>query len=270
MKKQKHLLKKQKKAHPFTTVYNTIFEDKSLTLRDIGLYVYMLSKPDNWHFSVRGISTQRIESKDTIAKILNNLINNGWLNREAIRKHGKYFTYEYEIFYQKQDTNPSHIQDAPSQIPEPVNRTVSKDYNNKEREGGFYDKNKNSIFKYIKYLEKNGDIKNKEAHKKSIIKKFMTYDKSTIEVFEDWRLNKNIDILLSTFKTSIFTLEVENKIDNYLLSKVTKNNFHIVLLFENLDKKLGIFQLRHSVKTIDNAISFLKSHLRRAVLTNEN
>jgi len=269
MKEQKNLLKKQKKKHSFTTVYNAIFEDKSLTLRDVGLYTYMLSKPDDWHFSVRGIASQRIESKDTIAKILNNLITNGWLSREAIKNNGKYFVYVYEIFYQKQNITSLICKTPSPNKPDTENRTVSNNYTKKEREVNFYDENKSSILKYIDYLEKNGNIKNKQAHKKTIIKRFMTDDKPTIEVFEEWRLDVNINTLLLTFNNKVFSLECENKMDDYYLIQATKNNFHIVLLFQGIENENGTFNLRQMTKNINEAISFLSKHLKQESKTNE-
>jgi len=266
---EKNLLKKQKTKHPFTTVYNSIFEDNKLTLRDVGLYIYMLSKPDDWHFSIRGIASQRIESKDTIAKMLNNLINNGWLSRKVIKKHGKYFKYVYEIFYIKQYTNPSHIQDTPSYLLDTEKRTVSNNYIKKEREDNFYNNNKSSILKYIDHLEKNSNVKNKEAHKRTIIKKFMTMDRSTIEVFEDWRLKINIDNLYKSFKNRLFDLECESIKDEYFLDKVKKNNSDIILIFQGSNKTKGIFQLRHTVKNIYEATSFLNLHIKKEVFNDE-
>jgi len=270
MKDQKNLLKKQKKKHSFTTVYNAIFEDKSLTLKDVGLYTYMLSKPDDWAFSVRGIASQRVESKDTIAKILNNLISNGWLRREAIKNYGKYFSYEYEIFYQKEKSTCLICETPCHKKPDTENRTVSNNYNKKEREENFYNENKSSILKYIEYLEKSGDIKNKQAHKKTIIKRFMTNDKATIEVFEEWRLDTNIKHLISTFHKEIhYNLECNGDIDEYFLSEATKNNTDIVLLFQGVNKTKGIFQLRHTVKNISEGVLFLNKHLKKEVKVNE-
>ena len=41
----------------YTVIPNAIFNDARLNFSDIGLLCYMLHLPDNWVFSVRGLST---------------------------------------------------------------------------------------------------------------------------------------------------------------------------------------------------------------------
>ena len=150
-----------------------------------------------------------------------------------------------------------------------INQTITKTTTKKEREGNFYEDNKNSISMYIKHLEKSSDIRNKEAHKSKIIKKFIAEDKPTIEVFEDWRLDINMKNILLSANGKTYNLKVENKTDKYFLKEVTANNFNIVLLFEGTDTTKGIFQLRNIVENITEAVNFLSRKVCKEVNKDE-
>ena len=54
------LLKKQ--VVPFTQVSNNLINDKNLSLKSKGLYVFMFSKPQGWNFTIRSMSKQRRKS----------------------------------------------------------------------------------------------------------------------------------------------------------------------------------------------------------------
>ncbi|MCX6062088.1 MAG: hypothetical protein NT103_07570 [Campylobacterales bacterium] len=89
-----------KPKNNFTTVTNNIVNDTHLTLKAKGLYLFLLSKPDNWNFSARLIATQ---NKDAIASVntgLQELEDVGLLSRLPIQGG-----YDYEIF----DTFQSHL-----------------------------------------------------------------------------------------------------------------------------------------------------------------
>lgn len=82
-----------KPKNNFTVVTNNIVNDDRLTLKAKGLYLFLLSKPDNWSFSARLIATQ---NKDAIASVntgLQELEDVGLLSRIHIQGG-----YDYEIF----------------------------------------------------------------------------------------------------------------------------------------------------------------------------
>lgn len=90
----------KKHVRNFTQVGNDITNDKNLSLKAKGLFLFLLSKPDNWNFSARLIATQ---NKDAIASVnsgLQELEDFGLLNRIHVQGG-----YDYEIF----DTIQSHL-----------------------------------------------------------------------------------------------------------------------------------------------------------------
>lgn len=64
---------------PFTQVPNEIFES-GMKMKTIGIYVYMLSKPDGWNFTIRSIKAQINEGYDSIRVALIELKENGWID----------------------------------------------------------------------------------------------------------------------------------------------------------------------------------------------
>lgn len=88
--------KVHKKLVSFTTTTNEVFKH-NLSLRAIGLYVYILSKPDHWHFSTSGTSTQVKEKRDAINATVNELITAGFMRRIPVREKGKFTGYDWEI-----------------------------------------------------------------------------------------------------------------------------------------------------------------------------
>ena len=59
----------------------------------------MLSLPDNWDFSIEGIASRCKESKDCIAKAINELIDAGYVKRTKTRgEDGRITRWDYEVF----------------------------------------------------------------------------------------------------------------------------------------------------------------------------
>ena len=93
-------IKSIKKEEGYTVMSNYHFKDRRLSLKAKGLLSLMLSLPDNWDFSIMGLTSICIESRDTIRKIINELKINKYLKVvENWDKNGRFY-YEY-IIYEK-------------------------------------------------------------------------------------------------------------------------------------------------------------------------
>ncbi len=83
---------------------NILFlKDNTLSLKAKGLLTYCLSKPDNWQFYLIAMAQELKENKDTIAKVLLELIDSGYITRK--RRHdeqGKFKGYHYTVYEMKQ------------------------------------------------------------------------------------------------------------------------------------------------------------------------
>jgi len=61
-----------------------IWKDKRLSTRAKGLWGYMRSKPGNWDFSAKRIAEENLDSKNTIARTLNELEDHGYLSKHKL------------------------------------------------------------------------------------------------------------------------------------------------------------------------------------------
>lgn len=89
------------KNRNYTTISNYHLKDKNLSLKAKGLLSLMLSLPENWDYSVRGLEKICLETKNTINGILNELETNNYLERKKIYCNGKISDWEYSIYENK-------------------------------------------------------------------------------------------------------------------------------------------------------------------------
>lgn len=90
------VLRKEKKSN-FTVIDNAIFKDRGLSLKATGLLCLMLSLPDNWEYSVQGLSKLTTDGVSSITSGLKELTEAGYFRREQRYKDGKFAGYEYII-----------------------------------------------------------------------------------------------------------------------------------------------------------------------------
>ena len=88
----------------YTTMSNYHLKDKELSLKAKGLLSMMLSLPNEWHYSVKGLKGICKESVNTINGILNELEDKNYLVRRRKYLNGKISEWEYVIF----ETNENH------------------------------------------------------------------------------------------------------------------------------------------------------------------
>ena len=93
---KKYITKKEK---GFVQISNSILSDPNISLKAKTVLAIMLSLPDNWDFSIEGISGKCKESKDCIAKAINELIDAGYVIRTKTRgADGRITKWDYEVF----------------------------------------------------------------------------------------------------------------------------------------------------------------------------
>ena len=93
------------KVNNYTIMSNHHLTDPNLSLKAKGLMSYMLSRPDNWDFTIEGLARQNMEGADAIARIIRELEARGYVVRSRTRnKAGKFTDMEYRILECPQDT----------------------------------------------------------------------------------------------------------------------------------------------------------------------
>lgn len=91
------------KNRNYSVISNYHLQDKKLSFKAKGLLSYMLSLPDNWKYSIKGIAKESKESEKTVRTILKELEFHKYL--VIVKKQNALgrFIYEYYI-YEKPDT----------------------------------------------------------------------------------------------------------------------------------------------------------------------
>lgn len=90
------VLRKVKKGN-FTVIDNAIFKDRNLSLKAKGLMCLMLSLPDDWNFSIKGLATLSKDGESAVRSTLNELKKEGYFFRKQVRKNGKIARIDYVV-----------------------------------------------------------------------------------------------------------------------------------------------------------------------------
>ena len=132
----------------YASLPNAIFEDDRLTVEAKGTLGYLLSRPPNWHVSLRQIGKKLNIGKDRLHRIFGELIEAGYASREQPRRRsGAFGRFEYVIRDEPEATvaslpqpeKPLPAEPAPAE-PLPANKAA---YINKT------DSNKTDLLKLI-------------------------------------------------------------------------------------------------------------------------
>lgn len=89
------------KTKNYTVMSNQHFHVQNMSLKAKGLLSLILSLPDDWEYSISGLSSICKESKGTIKSVLDELKQLGYLevikHSPSVENGGRY-TYEYIIY----------------------------------------------------------------------------------------------------------------------------------------------------------------------------
>lgn len=117
------------KTKGYTVMSNFHLRDSRLTLKAVGLLSIMLSMPSDWSFSVRGISSKRKESKDTIMRVIQELESFGYIKREQFFDEKRRFKeISYIVYESPYSPCPKN---ADTEKPYPENPCPKNEDNNK-------------------------------------------------------------------------------------------------------------------------------------------
>lgn len=122
-----NVIKKHQKEKNFTILDNGIFQNKNLSFKAKGLLCTLLSLPDNWQFSERGLTALSKDGRDGLRSGLDELEDVGYLKRERVRNDKGQFIHTVY-----------HIHEIPNEVlpkldnPTLGNPTVYKELKNKE------------------------------------------------------------------------------------------------------------------------------------------
>lgn len=121
------------RTRDYTVMSNYHLRDKRLTLKAKGLLSQMLSLPEDWDYTLSGLSHINRESKDAIRSAVNELEKAGYIHRrQTTDASGKFSTNEYVIhehpdqqepLLEKPSSENPTTDDPPTGNPSPENPT---------------------------------------------------------------------------------------------------------------------------------------------------
>ena len=95
------------KSRDYTTMSNFHLRERKMSLKAKGLLSLILSLPDDWNYSISGLSAICKESRDGIGAALKELEAFGYLERRQVRgERGKFLDTEYVIYERPQGRDP--------------------------------------------------------------------------------------------------------------------------------------------------------------------
>lgn len=116
---------------PYTPVYNDIIRDDRLRLQTRAVLILMISCPPDWDFSVRGMAKIAGCNKDTMAKMLNELEDAGYIRKEEqAREGGRFARKSFTVVL----PSPYISEDETGPEPESADLTVSENFGTVEDE----------------------------------------------------------------------------------------------------------------------------------------
>ena len=102
------------RTRDYTVMSNFHLRDANLTLKAKGLLSMMLSLPDQWNYSTRGLASICKEGVDSIGRTVRELEAAGYIIRRQLRgEKGRIIDTEYVIYEQPQN------RDTPPEMPNP-------------------------------------------------------------------------------------------------------------------------------------------------------
>ncbi|MBP1548573.1 MAG: helix-turn-helix domain-containing protein [Oscillospiraceae bacterium] len=187
---KKYITKKEK---GFVQIPNSILSDPNISLKAKTVLAIMLSLPDNWDFSIDGISNKCKESKDCIAKAINELIDAGYVKRTRTHgEDGRITKWDYEVFEEPCKTSEQRKEELCEKNPEQVFPELDNPSLDNPSEDISDKENKDTYNTIINKKENNNILYNNTQSNPISSKNELRFDMSEIEKTR-WIVKYNID-----------------------------------------------------------------------------
>ena len=254
------------KNRNYTVMGNYHLRDKTLSNKARGLLSTMLSLPDTWDYTVRGLSAICKDGVDGIAVQLKELEARGYLVRRWVRdEHGRMKDIEYDVYEQPRSQEPLlpiPNTDLPyTEIPDtvttntvtPCTETTAQINTNQNK------KRKKESTESSNYQSINQDEMDVRAAYEKLVKDNLEFDYLLINHASDKdRLEEIVQIILDAVCSSSSTLRVngESMPQSVVKSRLLKlNTMHIDYVLDAMkDCPSDIYNIRaYLLTTLYNA-----------------
>ena len=118
----------------FTMIYNSVLKDSRLDLKTKGFFAVMMSFPEEWEYTVKGLMQVMGVGKDAVQSCLRQLESAGYLMREQCREGGRFSKNVWVLL--EESASPLAGFPSPEKpsavLPSPVNPPQYKTIENKD------------------------------------------------------------------------------------------------------------------------------------------
>jgi hypothetical protein len=178
------------KSKDYTTICNRIFKDRRLSLKAKGLLAMLLSLSDHWQLSIKGLESILKEGRTSIRSTMNELIKNGYVERQQIRENNKFIGVDYIVFELPKSQNLTSGNLTSHNSPQ-VSNNISNYQSNKEHSKNqffdevmsFKDYSKTMLNDFFEYWS--------EPTKKGVLKKDTMKTWETSRRLKTWAKNES-------------------------------------------------------------------------------
>jgi len=178
------------KSKDYTTICNRIFKDRRLSLKAKGLLAMLLSFSDSWKLSINGLDAILKEGKASIRTTMNELIKNGYVEREQVRKEGMFIGVNYIVFESPKCDNPTAVFPTAENQTQVSNNIINNQFNKDNSKNQFFNEvmafenySKEMLTDFFEYWS--------EPTKKGVLKKDTMKTWSTSRRLKTWAKNES-------------------------------------------------------------------------------
>lgn len=272
------------KTKDYTVMSNHHLRNKKLSLKAKGLMSLMLSLPENWDYTTKGLASICRDGVDSISSAIKELEENGYIIRRRLRnKNGQLTNIEYTIFEQPsfipKRENPEQVKpkqqkpkrENPEQVkpkqenPEQVKPEQENPLQLNTKESNTKELNTNpSIYQSINQEKSNKALTHEYYKYQEILKKNIEYDYFIQNRYINREVNEILNIMLEMICKDQETIFIGNvkypkAIVKERVLEISKN--HIEYILECMEKN---YTKVHNIK------SYLQSVIFNAPITINN
>ena len=208
------------KNKDYTVMSNAHLHDKRLSLKAVGLLSIVLSLPDNWHYTVKGLVGSVKDGERAVNGALSELKKCGYLQVNKLYPNSERSKIEYQyVFYEK----PQGIQNVPlEQDLQNVDlQNVGLQNVDLQNVGAYINTNKQSTNKQNTKESNTNEYKEKNIKKESVQSVIAEYTESkdlqdALHDFVDMRTKARKPLTVRAMKLSL------NELDKLAVDDVTK------------------------------------------------
>lgn len=230
------------KNNNYTVMSNNHFKEKYMSLKAKGLLSLMLSLPDNWDYSIEGLTKLSKDGDTSVRNALKELEEFGYLCRKRIYENGKIIDWEYNIFEypQQQENLVVDNQHVDNQVVENNDNKYTNKSNTKELNKSIIINNNTTNFLGSMKKPKKESLYSKTI---ALINDYTTDNslRNALKDFLDLQLDiykeNNKTLYINIFKSKLNTLKQFNQAEQLEVVRYATNkgwqNFYPIPKYDN-------------------------------------